>query len=104
MLKSLIQFPYTKVVEILKMKFYKSISSILLCLFLIACKTPPERELINQEFSAGIFRITYREPGAPFSAHHMTLSYTDSLGKTVFEKKTELLNDGKKGVTPAIWI
>ena len=75
--------------------FYRFTYSILFCLFFIGCETFPERELIHHEFNSGIFRITYREPGAPFSAHHMTLSYTDSLGKAVFEKKTELFNDGK---------
>ncbi len=75
--------------------FYRFTCSILFCLFLISCETSPERELIHHEFKSGIFRITYREPGAPFSAHHMTLSYTDSLSKTIFEKKTELFNDGK---------
>ncbi|GAA3615519.1 hypothetical protein Q4Q39_01870 [Flavivirga amylovorans] len=74
---------------------YKFTISVFFCLFLIGCETPPERELIHHEFNSGIFRITYREPGAPFSDHHMILSYTDSLGKTVFEEETELFNDGK---------
>ncbi len=77
------------------MVHYKFTCGILFCLFLIGCETSLERELMHHKFNSGIFRITYREPDAPFSAHHITLSYTDSLGRAVFVKKTELFNDGK---------